>query len=203
MATANAAWGIEIGAFAVKALRLERVGDEVEVSDYAVIPHKRVLCTPDINVSEVVRMTLGQLISQKQLDDELIVMSIQGHSSLVRFAKLPPVEPKKIPDIVKFEAVQQIPFPIDEVEWDYQVFQDEDSPEVEVGLFAVTREKIAELLGLYGEVGLSPEVFTLSPLALFNAMHHDFKLHNETNPVVFIDIGTTATDVVIAARKTT
>ena len=198
MATANAAWGIEIGAFAVKALRLERVGDEVEVSDYAVIPHKRVLCTPDIDVSEVVRMTLGQLISQKQLDDELIVMSIQGHSSLVRFAKLPPVEPKKIPDIVKFEAVQQIPFPIDEVEWDYQVFQDEDSPEVEVGLFAVTREKIAELLGLYGEVGLSPEVFTLSPLALFNAMHHDFKLHNETKPVVFIDIGTTATDVVIA-----
>ena len=89
MATANAAWGIEIGAYAVKALRLERTGDEVEVSDYAVIPHKRVLCTPDINVPEVVRLTLGQLISQKQLDNELVVMSIPGHSSLVRFAKLP------------------------------------------------------------------------------------------------------------------
>ena len=29
---------------------------------------------------------------------------------------LPPVEPRKVPDIVKFEAVQQIPFPLDEVD---------------------------------------------------------------------------------------
>ena len=37
-----------------------------------------------------------------------------GHSAFARVAKLPPVEPKKIPDIVKFEAVQQIPFPIED-----------------------------------------------------------------------------------------
>lgn len=34
--------------------------------------------------------------------------SIPGHSSFARFAKLPPVEPKKVPEIVKFEAMQQI-----------------------------------------------------------------------------------------------
>ena len=198
MATAHAAWGIEIGAYAIKAIRLERAGDEVEVSDFAVIPHRKVLTTPDIDVADVVRLSLGQLISEKTLEDELIVMSIPGHSSFVRFAKLPPVEPKKIPDIVRFEAVQQIPFPIEEVEWDYQTFSSDESPEVEVALFAVTREKVDELLDLYGEVGLSPEVLTLSPVALFNAMHHDQKLGDATGATVFIDIGTTATDVVIA-----
>jgi Tfp pilus assembly PilM family ATPase len=59
-------------------------------------------------------------------------MSVPGHAAFARFAKLPPVEPKKVPDIVKFEAVQQIPFPIEQVEWDYQTFVAEDSPEVEV-----------------------------------------------------------------------
>ena len=198
MAIAHAAWGIEIGDFAIKAVRLERSGDEVEVSDFAVIPHRKVLTTPDVDKSDVLRLSLGQLISQKSLVGEQIVMSIAGHSSFVRFAKLPPVEPKKIPDIVRFEAVQQIPFPIEEVEWDYQTFTSEESPEIEVGLFAVTREKVSELLDLYGEVGLSPEVLTLSPVALYNAMHYDNKLGNAKSAIVYIDIGTTATDIVIA-----
>ena len=170
MATANAAWGIEIGAFAIKALRLEQDATGVRVSDFAVIPHKRVLSTPDLDADELVRLSLGQLISQKRLEGEHLVMSVPGHSSFARFAKLPPVEPKKIPDIVRFEAVQQIPFPIEEVEWDYQTFVSEDSPEVEVGIFAVTREKIQERLSLYSEVGMGPEVMTLSPVSVYNAM---------------------------------
>ena len=198
MATAHAAWGIEIGAYAIKAIRLERGGSDVEVSDFAVIPHRKVLTTPDVDVSDVIRLSLGQLISQKSLEDELVVMSVAGHSSFVRFAKLPPVEPKKIPDIVRFEAVQQIPFPIEEVEWDYQTFTSEESPEVEVALFAVTRDKVRELLDLYGDVGLSPEVLTLSPVALFNAMSFDHNLAATQGATVYIDIGTTATDVVIA-----
>ena len=198
MATANAAWGIEIGAFAIKALRLERGAAGVRVSDFAVIPHKRVLSTPDLDADELIRLSLGQLISQKRLEGEHLVMSVPGHSSFARFARLPPVEPKKIPDIVRFEAVQQIPFPIDEVEWDYQTFVDESSPEVEVGLFAVTKDKVREMLGLWGEVGLSPEVLTLSPVALFNGMHFDRELQANPAPLAFIDIGTLATDVVIA-----
>ena len=66
-------------------------------------------------------------------------MSVPGHAAFARFAKLPPVEPKKVPDIVKFEAMQQIPFPLDQVEWDYQTFVSPDSPDVEVGIFAITR----------------------------------------------------------------
>ena len=198
MASAQAAWGIEIGDFAIKAIRLERSGDEVEVSDFAVIPHRKVLTTPDVDASDVLRLSLGQFVSQHSLEGEQIVMSVAGHSSFVRFAKLPPVEPKKIPDIVRFEAVQQIPFPIQEVEWDYHAFTNEDSPEIEVGLFAVTREKVNELLDLYGTVGLSPEVLTLSPVAVYNALRHDLRLTDSSDAVAFIDIGTTATDVVIA-----
>ncbi|MCL4212238.1 MAG: pilus assembly protein PilM, partial [Phycisphaerales bacterium] len=115
MASANAAWGIEIGAYAIKAVRLEREGDEVRVSDFAVIPHKKVLSTPDMDQNEAVRLGLGQFVSQKAIEGETLVMSIPGHSAFARFAKLPPVEPKKVPDIVKFEAVQQIPFPLEDV----------------------------------------------------------------------------------------
>jgi type IV pilus assembly protein PilM len=196
----NAAWGMEIGSNAIKAVRLERDGDQVTVSDFAVIPHRKVLTTPDLDQDEMVRLSLGQFISQKTLEGEHLVMSVPGHAAFARFAKLPPVEPKKVPDIVKFEAVQQIPFPIDEVEWDYETFTSDDSPEIEVGIFAITRERVQQRLGLYAELGVSPEALTLSPVALYNAMSYDLQLTKNSDPIVFLDVGTNATDVVIADR---
>lgn len=198
MASANAAWGIEIGAYAIKAVRLEREGDEVRVSDFAVIPHKKVLSTPDMDQNEAVRLGLGQFVSQKAIEGETLVMSIPGHSAFARFAKLPPVEPKKVPDIVKFEAVQQIPFPIEEVEWDYQVFMKQDSPEVEVGIFAITRERVQQRLALYAELGITPEALNLSPVAVFNAMAYDHSLEERKMAVIYLDIGTSATDLIVA-----
>ena len=200
MASQKAAWGMEVGAYAIKAVRLERDGDKVTVTDYSIIPLKRVLSTPDIDENEIIRLGLGQFISQKALEGEHLVMSVPGHAAFARFAKLPPVEPKKVPDIVKFEAVQQIPFPIEEVEWDYQTFISDDSPEVEVGIFAITRERVQQRLNLYSELGISPEALTLSPVAVFNAMSFDHDLANRKEPVIYIDIGTYATDVVIADR---
>ena len=198
MARVRAAWGMEIGAAAIKAVRLQRDGDEVSVTDFAVVPHKKVLATPDVDQDDLTRLSLGQFISQKSLDGEMLVMSVPGHAAFARFAKLPPVDPKKVPDIVKFEAVQQIPFPIDQVEWDYQTFASEDSPEVEVGIFAITRDRVQQRLGLYAELGVAPEALTLSPVAVYNAMAYDHDLKDRPGTVVYLDIGTYATDVIVA-----
>ncbi|MHC4101567.1 MAG: type IV pilus assembly protein PilM, partial [Planctomycetota bacterium] len=200
MARLKAAWGMEVGAAAIKAIRLEREGDRVTVTDFAVVPHKKVLSTPDVDQDDMTRLSLGQFISQKVLEGEHLVVSVPGHAAFARFAKLPPVEPKKVPDIVKFEAVQQIPFPIDQVEWDYQTFTAEDSPEVEVGIFAITRDRVKQRLSLYGELGITPASLTLSPVAVYNAMAYDHDLSERKGPVIYLDIGTYATDVIVAEQ---
>ena len=202
MAATRSAWGIEVGAFAIKALRLERQGDEVRVTDFLVIPHRKVLTTPDLQQDEMIRIGLGELISQKDLRNQTIVMSVPGHLAFARFAKLPPVEPKKIPDIVRFEAVQQIPFPIEDVEWDFQTFgAGTDSPEVEVGIFAITKERLAHLISLWGELGIQPQVVTVSPIAAYNAVSYDLGLKDRpAGPLVILDIGTTASDLIVAEK---
>jgi len=198
MSKNKSAWGIEMGAFAIKALLLEREGNDVVVKDFAYIPHAKPLTTPGIDSTEITRLTLQQFINAKNLEGQKIVVSVPGHAGLARFAKLPPVEPKKIPDIVKFEAVQQIPFPIDEVEWDYQTFLSADNPEVEVGIFAITKQKIGDRLSLYAEFGIQPEIVTLGPLAVFNAMSYDLSLGTTHAPAVTLDIGTQSSDVIMA-----
>lgn len=198
MASSNVCWGIEVGAHAIKALKLENTGDGLNVLDFAVITHPKPLSAPETQATDVLRVSLGTLASQYDLSKATIAVSVPGHSSFARFAKLPPVEPKKVPDIVKFEAVQQIPFPLEQVEWDYQTFVSPDSPDVEVGIFAITRERIMERLGMFQEIGLVPDHVTLSPIAAYNALAYDLQFTEKTPGTVILDVGTTATDLVVA-----
>lgn len=198
MASSNICWGIEMGFGAIKALKLENDGGEYKVLDYAVINHPKVLSTPELDQNDAMRVALGTLVNQHDLTNARIAVSLPGHQSFARFAKLPPVEPKKVPDIVKFEAVQQIPFPLEEVEWDYQTFVSPDSPDVEVGIFAVTRQRIMDQLSMLADVGLTPDLVTLSPIAAYNALAVDLGFTADTPGTIILDIGTVATDMIIA-----
>ena len=198
MANAKSAWGIEVGSFAVKAVRLERQGSEAKVTDFAVIPHNRVLSTPDVDLDEVVRISLGQFVHQKAVDKMRVAISIPGNVAFSAFTRLPPHEPKQTPNLVRFEAEQQIPFPINEVEWDYKTFSSDDSPEVEVGIFALQRSVLDDRLSLYGELGIEPDLVTISPLALYNAVAYDLDLQGSSKPLVILDIATRHSDLVVA-----
>ncbi|MEM6333195.1 MAG: type IV pilus assembly protein PilM [Planctomycetota bacterium] len=198
MAARNEAWGIEIGSSALKAIQLTRNGDQVAIGDYEVIPFKPILTTPDLNVAEAIQVNLDAFLAKHDVRRANVVVSVPGNMAFGRFAKLPPVEPKQVPQIVEFEAKQQIPFPIEDVEWDYQVFQDDDNPDVEVGIFAITKERVMEFLSNFNSVGITVESLTLSPLAVFNAFAYEAGASDETPPgSVLVDIGTQSTDVII------
>ncbi len=198
MPSSTVCWGIEVGAAAVKAIKLEMGSDGPRVADYALIPHARVLSEPDVDPDDAKRIALNRLVNEYDLSGATIAVSVPGHSAFARFAKLPPVEQKKVPQIVKFEAVQQIPFPLADVEWDFQTFQDPESPDVEVGIFAVTKERVSGDLALLAEVGITPDVVTLSPVAVYNAVAFDLEFTEKTPGTVLLDVGTTATDLIIA-----
>jgi len=198
MASSNISWGIEIGAGGVRAIKLAADGDAVRVLEFLSYDHPKVLSTPDLDQDDAMRVAVGTLASRYDLSGAQVAISIPGHQSFARFAKLPPVEPKKVPDIVKFEAVQQIPFPLEDVEWDYQTFLSPDSPEVEVGIFAVTQDRIRERLRMLEDVGITPDIATLSPISVYNAFAHDLDFTVQTPGTILLDVGTMATDLVIA-----
>lgn len=194
----NDSWGIEIGANAIKAMRLVRNGSQVELAEYDILPFKQILTTPDLNVEEAIQVNLDTFLSKHDVSKSTVVVSVPGYSAFARFVNLPPVEPKKIPDIVRFEAVQQIPFPMDQVEWDYQTIQSEDAPDVEVGIFAITKERIASHLSNYRRVDMRVDGVTLSPLAVYNAFAFEHQDDTEPEGTIYLDIGTSCTDVIIS-----
>ena len=78
------------------------------------------LSDPEADRVELVRNALQELLSRHALHEDKVILSVPGQSGLTKYSKLPPIEAKKIPDIVQYEARQQIPFPLDQVVWDWQ-----------------------------------------------------------------------------------
>src|SRR6476659_8033136 len=131
MATPRFAWGIDIGNRALKAIKLVRDGDGIRVDDFDVIEHETVLSNSGDNRETYITNALNNFAQRHPMKGGAVSVGVSGQASFARFIKLPPVEPKKIPEIVRFEAIQQIPFPLDDVEWSYQLFKQNDSPDVE------------------------------------------------------------------------
>ena len=198
MSKKNEAWGVEVGAQAIKVMKLARAGNGVVMEDFEVLPFKHVLTTPDLNVEEAIRVNLESLSQKHEFDKSTVVVSVPGHMAFARFAKLPPIEASKVKSIVAYEAQQQIPFPIDQVEWDYHVFEVEDAPDIEVGIFAITKEKVAHFLSNYRSVGMRVDALTLSPVAVYNAFAYESGAEGaEGGSTVYLDIGTVSTDIIV------
>lgn len=199
MATANAVWGIELGQCALKAIKLRPAeGGKVELVAFDLIEHPKILSQPDADRDELIRAALEKFVSRNDWQGDPFVIGVPGQQTFARFCKLPPVEPKKIPEIVRFEASQQIPFGMDDVVWDYQVFQAPETPDVEVGIFAVRKDLIRKHLEYFGAVGIVPTMIQTIPSALYNCCRFDVADElTRGSATVVVDVGAEHTDLVI------
>ncbi len=170
-------WGIDLGQCALKAIRLEMKEGQVVATAFDYIEHPKILSQPDADPDQLTREALEQFLSRNSLRGDMVIISVPGQSGLARFVKLPPVEEKKIADIVRFEAKQQIPFPLEEVVWDFQKLSSGslsgDFVETEIGLFAMKREMVNRALQQFKEVNVEVHVIQMAPLALCNFIAYD------------------------------
>ncbi len=214
MAKSNAVWGIDIGQCALKALRCrahEKDDQRIVVESFDYIEYPKILSQPEAEPEELIREALEQFLSRNDLVGDRVAISVAGQSGLARFIKLPPVESKKIPDIVKYEARQQIPFALEDVVWDYQQLTggseaDGFALEPEVGLFAMKRDQVARALEPLEAAGIEVDVIQLTPLAVYNYVCFDrledlrSRTYDPQNPpesTVVISLGTDTTDLVV------
>lgn len=199
MTTPRYAWGIDIGNRALKAIRLSPGPDGLKVDDFDIVEHEQILSNSGDNRESLVTSALANFVQRHELKGAPVAIGVSGQASFARFIKLPPVEPKKIPEIVRFEAIQQIPFPLDEVEWSYQLFQDPQSPDVEVGIFAMRKELVSQHIKYFTDMGLNVQVVQMNPLAVYNGMYHDQRIKGTT---MIVDLGAENTDLIIAEGET-
>ncbi len=202
MASGNAVWGIDIGQCALKAIKLRPAeGGKVEAVAFDVIEHPKILSQPDADRDELISSALEKFASRNEWQGDRFIVGVPGQQTFARFCKMPPIDlkkdSKKIHDLVRYEASQQIPFDIEDVVWDYQLFTSEGSPDIEVGIFAIRKDLIRKHLGYFAAVSIGPMGVQTIPAALYNFCHFDGQAAGAGGATVLIDVGAQNTDLII------
>jgi len=206
-AYAQSIWAIEIGNESLKALRLSVFGDSLQVTGFENIRHGKILTGQGASQAErdeLIALSLRHFMRENNIAKEDVVISIPSQNSFARFVDLPPVDEKKIPQIVKLEAGMQIPFDMSEVQWDWQLMTEPGAEQARVGIFAIKNDIVTKELEYFANEDIQVNTVQMSPMALYNYLVYDRPelVKSDNQAAAIINIGAENTDLVICSKST-
>ncbi len=142
---------------------------------------------------EVVLKALREALTEVSGGVRDINVCAPGYQVFSKFVKLPPVDAGKVTQIIQYEAQQNVPFPLVEVVWDYQILGSTPTGELEVLLVAIKSEIVEGLFRLAEEAKLRLQLCDVSPAALCNAFRYNYG--DLEGCTVLLDIGAKTSDL--------
>jgi len=139
------------------------------------------------------KKALTTLLSDSAFASKKINLCPPGYQVFSKFSKLPPVEAKKIAEIIQLDAQNNIPFPIEEVVWDHQVIGASSDSELEILLVAIKSELVDRVFNTVGALGKSVDLVDTPQTALCNAFRHNYSELGGCSMV--LDIGAKSSNV--------
>lgn len=144
----------------------------------------------------VVKKALTELLAEGGFSAKDVNLCAPGYQVFSKFVKLPPVDTSKVTQIIQYEAQQNVPFPLAETAWDYQILGTSGSGELEVLLVAVKTEIVEKQLFGAGEAaGLKMQVVDASIGALANTFRYNYG--DQEGCSLLIDIGAKTSNVLL------
>ena len=150
----NEAGGLRLRNFSIKPLGLEGAQES----------------TRETTVLKALREVLAEMGTKARN----INVCAPGFQVFSKFVKLPPVDAGKVTQIIQYEAQQNVPFPLAEVVWDYQILGSSAGGELEVLLVAIKSEVVEGLFRMAAEAKLRLQLCDVSPAALCNAFRYNY-----------------------------
>jgi type IV pilus assembly protein PilM len=147
-----------------------------------------------------IAVVVREMMSELHIKHGAVNYALPAQSVFARFVKLPGLEQEKLEKIIAFEAQQNVPFPIDDVVWDYQLVGGGLEEQVQVVLVAIKIDLLEDINAGVEEAGLHTSTIDVAPMALYNAFRYSYPNVNECS--LLVDIGARTTNVLfIESRK--
>ena len=140
------------------------------------------------------RVAVLELVDKLKIKGKSVWYAIAGHVVFTRFVKLPPFQDDKADQIVEFEARQNVPFPINEVIWDYEFLGEKTGPEREVVLVAIRADALNDINDQIEGNHVTVSGVDLAPMAVYNMFRYAYPDVEE--PTLIVDLGSKSTNLV-------
>lgn len=143
-----------------------------------------------------VKKALGELLAEGGFASKDVNLCAPGFQVFSKFVKLPPVDTSKVRQIIQYEAQQNVPFPLPETAWDYQILGNSPAGELEVLLVAIKSDIVEKQIFGSGEAsGLRMQTVDASIGALANAFRYNYG--DVEGCSVLIDVGAKTSNVLL------
>ena len=144
---------------------------------------------------DYVSNAIKEMVAELKVSGSDVRNVVSGQQVFLRFIKLPPID-GDLAEQVGYEAQQQIPFPIDQIQYSYQQLSDTPEGDKEVLLVAIKKEVLDSLNSEVEGNGLKTKAVDCSITSLYNAYRANHP--EEKEPVMILDIGAKTTDIIFA-----
>ena len=141
----------------------------------------------DATRGAVLQQKLQALLAEKQFGANRMNGCAPGFHTFSKFVRLPPVDTSKVTQIIQYEAQQNVPFPLEEVVWDYQIIGTTPTGELEVLLVAIKNDVVEGLFRVAENANLRLQLADVSPAALCNAFRYNYG--DQEGCSMLLDIG--------------
>ncbi|TXH05544.1 MAG: pilus assembly protein PilM [Nevskiaceae bacterium] len=196
--------GLDISSSAVKLLELAKKGDKYQVEAYAVelLPPNAVN-DKQITDPKAVGEVIARAVNRSGSRAKNAAIAVAGASVISKIIQMPAsLSENDMEEQIKAEADQYIPYPIEEVNLDFQVVgkSDKGGETVDVLLAACRKEQVEQRCAAVEIAGLKPTVVDIESYALENAcefLRHQMPEGGQGKTIAVVDIGASNTSVLI------
>jgi type IV pilus assembly protein PilM len=156
---------------------------------------REILADPASDSARYAQITaaLREIMDELGLKPGPVNYATAAQSVFARFVKLPAVEEEKIERIISFEAQQNVPFPIDEVVWDYQLVGGGADEQIQVVLVAIKADLLEGINAAVESAGFRTSIVCVATMALYNAFRYSYS--DLPGCSLLVDIGARTTNL--------
>jgi len=156
----------------------------------------RILGDPAVDTTRVgqTKLEIQQLAGELGIKGGKVNYALASHVIFTRPVRLPVVnDATQVEQIVGFEAQQNVPYPIDQVVWDWQLLDAGTNGQMEVILAAIKSDLLNEINDSVENGGLVANLVDIAPMALYNAYRYNYP--DEQGCTLLVDIGSRTTNL--------
>lgn len=140
------------------------------------------------------RIALAELRTKTGWKRGHVCCAVPSQGVFARFVKIPRVEHDKVAQVLYFEAQQNVPYPIEDVSWGFQVLPSKEEGSMHALIIASKLDSLEDTVAALGAAHLSPALIEPSPAALYNAFRYNYPEVQGCS--LLIDIGARATNLI-------
>ncbi|MFM7101077.1 MAG: type IV pilus assembly protein PilM [Verrucomicrobiota bacterium] len=191
--------GIDFGAGSLKVGEFEPAEDGgLRLVRFAVKP-LGLAGSQDAARDNLIKKALAEILAEGGFASRAANLCAPDYQVFSKFVKLPPVDTSKVTQIIQYEAQQNVPFPLAETSWDYQILGTSAGGELEVLLLAIKSDAVEKLFASAEGAGLKMEVVDASFAALCNAFR--FNYGDQEGCSLLVDIGAKTSNVLLFEKN--